>query len=110
MRITLSFAYLQGFQVIYFVDRVVPKTIDFFACEMYLRGVFLASQSIALYIYDVHEERVHDTTSLLILNSLHDLETSGTMNPTFGDQERLAFYTEAGITNCIFFCFFFHLV
>ena len=30
--------------------------------------------------------------------------------PTFGDQERLAFYTEAGITNCIFFCFFFHLV
>ena len=91
VRTTLSFTYLQGFQVIYFVDRVVPKTIDFFVCEMNLSGVFLSSQSIALYIYDVHEERVHDTTSLLILNSLHDLETSGTMNPLLETKNGLHF-------------------
>ena len=56
-----------------------------------LRGVFLSSQSIALYIYDVHEERVHDTTSLPILNSFHDLETSGTMNPLLETKNSLHF-------------------
>ena len=66
----MNFAYMAGFQAIYFMDPQFRKAIDIFVREMNLQGIILSKTFFTkcivgiLYIYDVHEDCDHTIGNL----------------------------------------------